>query len=112
MVVLLAWGDDLFAVIFGEEWREAGVYAQILSPMAAIRLISAPLSYVYILREKLVLNMILQGLLLTLTVMSILVGGFLDDIKLMLFLMSASGVLFYCLQLCFSFRLTKIASTF
>jgi len=36
--------EDLFAFIFGEEWRVAGVYTQILIPFFAITFIVSPLT--------------------------------------------------------------------
>jgi len=36
--------ENLFAFIFGEEWRIAGKYAQIVIPLFAIRFVVAPLS--------------------------------------------------------------------
>lgn len=37
-------GDWLFALIFGEEWRQAGVYAQWLTPWFVLGFVSSPLS--------------------------------------------------------------------
>ncbi|MFX4236614.1 translocase, partial [Aliarcobacter butzleri] len=41
--ILISFGQEIFAFAFGEAWREAGIYAQILAPLALLRLISAPL---------------------------------------------------------------------
>jgi lipopolysaccharide exporter len=45
-------GSDVFSVIFGEIWTEAGVYAQILSIWVFVWFISSPLSTLYIIMEK------------------------------------------------------------
>ena len=42
--VLLVWGPDLFAVAFGEPWREAGVLARALAPYIGLHFIAAPLA--------------------------------------------------------------------
>ncbi len=44
--ILFIWGDDLFAFVFGEQWREAGVYAGYLVIAVAIRFAVSPLSTV------------------------------------------------------------------
>src|SRR5690606_36581494 len=44
--------EDLFALVFGEEWRIAGLYARILIPLFSIRFIVSPLTSVLIVIEK------------------------------------------------------------
>ena len=44
--------EDLFALVFGEEWRIAGTYAQIVVPLFFIRFISSSLSRTVIVFEK------------------------------------------------------------
>jgi O-antigen/teichoic acid export membrane protein len=53
MIVLLVLGPDLFSIVFGEKWRLAGVYARIFAPMYFMQLLTSPLSYLYIIKEKL-----------------------------------------------------------
>ncbi|MDX1652596.1 MAG: oligosaccharide flippase family protein [Brumimicrobium sp.] len=60
MIVLLLFGPDLFGFIFGEKWREAGVYAQIFAPMYFLQLLVSPLSYLYYIKEKLGEDLILH----------------------------------------------------
>jgi len=43
-VVLVLFAPELFAFIFGESWREAGVYSQILIPALAVRFVASTLS--------------------------------------------------------------------
>jgi O-antigen/teichoic acid export membrane protein len=44
--------EDLFAVIFGESWREAGIYAKILIPYFAVNFIVSALSVTDSVMEK------------------------------------------------------------
>ena len=39
---ILAIGPMVFALVVGEEWREAGIYAQVLAPMYFFQLIASP----------------------------------------------------------------------
>jgi O-antigen/teichoic acid export membrane protein len=43
---------ELFAVVFGEEWREAGIYAQWLTPWVFLVFLSSPLSIIPSVVEK------------------------------------------------------------
>lgn len=51
-LVVLFFGPDLFALVFGEKWREAGIYAQILVIMLSSKLIVSPLSYLFFIAKK------------------------------------------------------------
>ncbi len=44
LVVLLFFGPDLFALVFGEEWRKAGVYSQWMAPWIYLQFQWSPLS--------------------------------------------------------------------
>lgn len=44
--ILFVWGDTIFAFVFGEEWRQAGVYSSYLVVAVAIRFAVSPLSAV------------------------------------------------------------------
>jgi O-antigen/teichoic acid export membrane protein len=59
-IVLLFFGPELFSLVFGEKWIEAGVYAQIFAPMYLLQLIVSPLTYVYFIKEKLGEDLILH----------------------------------------------------
>ena len=52
-IVLLLFGPSVFSFVFGEEWRQSGVIAQLLSVMYVLKFIASPLSYVYIIVQKL-----------------------------------------------------------
>lgn len=43
-VVMLLWGEPLFAALFGEGWRPAGALAAVLMPMLWAMLVSSPTS--------------------------------------------------------------------
>lgn len=55
---------QLFPIIFGPEWADAGIYAQILVPFFAIRFVSSPLSYVFYIAGKQHADLIWQVTLL------------------------------------------------
>jgi O-antigen/teichoic acid export membrane protein len=51
-LVLLLFSPQLFAWIFGEQWRAAGDMAQILAPLYFLNFIASPLSYVFFVTGK------------------------------------------------------------
>lgn len=52
LIVLFVFAPDIFALFFGDEWREAGIYTRILVPMYFLKIVDSPLSNVYIIVEK------------------------------------------------------------
>lgn len=61
---LYFFSEDLFALVFGEEWRDAGIYAKYLSFLYAVRLITGPLVYSFEINNKNYFNFIFQALYL------------------------------------------------
>jgi O-antigen/teichoic acid export membrane protein len=47
VLCIFAFAPDLCARIFGEAWREAGEFAQILAPLYFFNFVASPLSYVF-----------------------------------------------------------------
>ena len=58
--VIIFFGGDIFAFFFGNQWREAGVYAQILSGMFLLRFVVSPMSYVLIIASRQKLDFVLH----------------------------------------------------
>lgn len=69
-LVLLLFSPQLFAWVFGENWRPAGEMAQILAPLYFLNFIASPLSYVFFVAGKQKVDLLWQiGLFaMTLTV--------------------------------------------
>lgn len=65
-ILILLFGPELFQWAFGDNWREAGVYSQLLVVMIMLRLIVSPLTYVFSIVGKLQLDFIFHlGILAT-----------------------------------------------
>jgi O-antigen/teichoic acid export membrane protein len=65
---------EVFALVFGEQWRTSGEYARILAPMFLLRFIIGPLSYTLYIAERQRLDLALQVLLLLSTGGSLTLG--------------------------------------
>lgn len=59
--------EYLFRLIFGEEWAEAGYYAQLLIPMVFVGFIASPLSYTLLLAQWQGVNLVWQICLLAMS---------------------------------------------
>lgn len=66
-LVVVRIGEDLFAMAFGERWREAGLIAVWLLPLFALRFIASPLSYLVYIAGKQHVDLVWQVGLLGMT---------------------------------------------
>jgi len=94
----------LFSVIFGDHWRVAGEYAQILSPLFLLRLVVSPLSYVLYIAEKQNLDLVGNLALFVITSISVVVGGIRHDVKLSITLFTLSYSFIYIAYLILSYH--------
>lgn len=101
-------GPEIFLLIFGPEWREAGVYFQILGIWTLFWFISSPLSTVFIVMER-------QGSLLLFTsanlvtrFVALYTGGIYHSARFALLLFAISGVAIYGGILLGSFKLAGV----
>lgn len=67
-LVLFFFSPQLFAFIFGEQWRAAGEMAQILAPLYFLNFIASPLSYVFFVAGKQKVDLLWQITLFLMTV--------------------------------------------
>lgn len=88
-------GSDVFAVIFGNSWAEAGVYAQILSIWAFVWFISNPLSSIYVVLEKQQFGLKFNIFNFSTRLLSLAIGGYLGSARVALALFAISGVFVY-----------------
>lgn len=88
-------GPELFAVIFGDVWFEAGLYAQILSIWAFVWFISSPLSTIRAVLEKQAFGIKINILIFVTRIISLVLGGVTGSPLVALSLFSFSGFLVY-----------------
>ena len=88
-------GPELFAVIFGDVWAEAGLYAQVLSIWAFVWFISSPLSTIWIVLEKQAFGIRVTTLNFLTRIISLVLGGITGSPVVALLLFAFSGILIY-----------------
>jgi len=96
--------EDLFAFVFGEEWRIAGEYAEMLIPLFLIRFISSTVSGLLIIFERQRSELIINIFLLT---TSMLIVSFFDDFITFLYVFTFFMSLNYIFFLLYYYKLAK-----
>lgn len=102
ILVLTIVGSDVFTVIFGKAWAEAGVYTQILGLWAFVWFISSPLTGIYLVVEEYDFGFRYNFFNLTTRFLSLIIGGMLGSARIALILFSISGIVVYgylCLKM-------------
>jgi len=110
MFILMVFGPDLFAFIFSEKWRQAGVYARILAPWICIDFIRYSIGQMPIVLGKIrqVLYWSICGNVII--CLSLFVGGyFLADITHSFVLLSISMTIYLVLLILWIFKITQNA---
>lgn len=95
VIVLVLHGEGLFRLVFGSQWAEAGVYAQILGVWLIFLFISSPMSTLFFVMEKQEQALIVHLLILCSRFTALIIGGRSQNIYLTLWLWSGSGVVIY-----------------
>jgi len=95
MLILAIIGRDLFTVVFGSQWAEAGTYTQILSIWTFFWFVSSPLSTLYYVLEKQDFFLKLNVAIIVTRAVSLGIGGYLGSARLALALFAASGIVVY-----------------
>jgi O-antigen/teichoic acid export membrane protein len=95
ILVITIIGPDIFAIVFGDAWAEAGLYAQILSIWVFVWFISSPLSTIRIILEKQEFGMRITLLNFITRIISLVIGGISGDPKIALLLFAISGIFVY-----------------
>jgi O-antigen/teichoic acid export membrane protein len=97
----------LFGWVFGEPWRVAGEYAQILAPMFFLNFVISPLSATYMIAEKQRIDLAWQICLLLLVLTAFGIGIFFSSVQIFLFFFSAAYILMYTINGMISYQLAN-----
>lgn len=97
----------LFAWVFGEQWRVAGGYAQILTPKFFFDFVVGPLSAMFMVAEKQRLDLLWQIGLVLVGAGSFYFGYYFSDVKLALIAYTASHCCMQVINLLMSYEFSK-----
>ena len=107
LLVLLVAGPSIFAFVFGNEWREAGEFARILSPWIFFDFVKSPISQIPLIVGKIknMLPITIIGIIILL--FSLIWGGYTHDIYFGFMLLSALMCVYV---LCLMIWIYKVAA--
>ncbi|MEA2018801.1 MAG: oligosaccharide flippase family protein [Campylobacterota bacterium] len=105
--ILGIFAPDLFAFVFGNNWRVAGEFAQIMTPMLFMKFVVGPLSYTFYISNNQFYNLAGQLILFCLIFVSIYYGIQSDDEYLMIIFFSISNCIAYLFYLGLSYKFSK-----
>ena len=95
LMLLIFIAPELFEVIFGARWHEAGVYTQILAPWIFFWFISSPISTLFSVLEKQEWSFRVNGAIFLSRLVALSLGGYLGSARIMLLFFALSGVIIY-----------------
>lgn len=75
VATLASFGPDLFAFAFGERWRQAGLYASLLTPWLLMEFLISPLQTLPLVLNRQRTNLLWQTALLAVRATTLLVGA-------------------------------------
>tara|TARA_R110002110_G_scaffold415860_1_gene658687 strand:- start:2230 stop:3693 length:1464 start_codon:yes stop_codon:yes gene_type:complete len=101
-------GEDFYTIVFGKEWSQAGVYAQILCAWAFFWFLSAPFVSLFAVLERQGLQLGWNIVNATVRLGVICLGGFLQDIIFTVTLLSLSGAIIYGYKVLIILRLAQV----
>lgn len=103
-LVLVLAGPELFAFVFGQEWRQAGVFAQWMAPWCYLILVTSPLSTLFSVLGRQRAEMVFQGWLLTSRTAALLLGAYYGDLLVAVALFSSTSAFCYVVFLMWIMR--------
>lgn len=105
-VLLLLFGDSLFALVLGEKWRTSGIYSMLLSPWILMTLCFSPLSVIFDSRDRQSVEFMLNVALFLFRVSLIVYGGsVLNDMGMTVFLYGLCGFIIWAVEGYIIFRI-------
>ncbi|NIA30422.1 MAG: oligosaccharide flippase family protein [Actinobacteria bacterium] len=95
MVILTITGREIFTIILGAKWGEAGIFAQILALYAFVWFVTSPITTLLSVIERQEVSLYFNIVNLTTRVLSLIIGGLLKQPQLGLYLFAISGIIIY-----------------
>jgi O-antigen/teichoic acid export membrane protein len=97
----------LFSLVFGQEWAVAGEYARILCVMYLIHFLFIPTYWMFIIAEKQKLEFLWNILFLISTIIALIVGILIGNIKATLICFCVSRSIVYLISIILTYKLAQ-----
>lgn len=109
-LLLLVYTPDLFTVLFGDAWREAGTYIQILLPWLIFAFIAGVLSFIPVLFDQQKKAFTIEIISTLFKLLGLMIGMMYNDIILAFGLYAALGSLVLLYKIIWTFQLSYQSS--
>ncbi|MFY0696530.1 MAG: oligosaccharide flippase family protein [Balneola sp.] len=106
-LILMIFAPWLFDFVFGNEWRVAGEYTQLMIPYIYLVFVVSPLAYLPILRNRQRKAFVIEIVYLVLRILGLLTGVYFNNVYLAIGLYSLTGLLIQCYNLNWFLKLAK-----
>lgn len=108
LMVIAFLAPDVFALIFGVGWYDAGLYARWLAPLSLLVFIASPLSVMPSVLEQQRAELVFQALLLAVRIGALIVGIVLNSPVLAVATFSAASCLWWIVYLTWNFSASSV----
>lgn len=110
LAIVALTAPELFALAFGPDWREAGVYAQWLSPWLLLVFVSSPLSTLPSILERQGMEFAFQSALLGSRAIALVIGGLLENAAVAIALYALVSALFWSYFMLWNLSIAGVAA--
>ena len=105
--ILGVFAPNIFTFIFGDQWKVAGEFAQIMTPMFYVKFVISPLSYTFFIVNKQKFNFYGQIFLFFGTLVSVILSIYYKNEYILIVLFSLNYIFIYIIYLILSFKFSK-----
>jgi O-antigen/teichoic acid export membrane protein len=99
LIVLIIAGPEIFTIVFGSQWYQAGNFARWMAPWIYIAFVTSPLSHTLIILESQGIELFFQLFLFITRICSIVIGFFFYNITMTIAFISISSFICYFILL-------------
>ncbi len=111
IIIVMVFAPSAFALVFGEQWREAGMFARILAPWIFLDFIRIPISQVPIIVGKQKKQLMLSLITNLIVILAMIYTGVLHEIRTGLILISTFQALYVIGIVMWIYKIAKFKNT-
>lgn len=108
--IICLWGEEIFSFIFSSEWAFSGRIAAYLSPWLLFVFAGSPVSYIFLIKEKLRLSLLLNLILLAARFAALMAGALiLKNLEMTIILFAGTSLIYWIFLSFYSLHLGGIS---
>jgi O-antigen/teichoic acid export membrane protein len=108
--IISLWGEEIFSFAFSSEWALSGRIAAFLSPWLLFVFAGSPVSYIFLIKQKLGLSLILNLILLAGRFAALMAGALVyKSVEMTIILFAGVSLVYWILVSCYSLYLGGIS---